>query len=159
MGKLTSFLIGTAAGAAGALLYWKNKDKIKPVAEEALAKAMSMGENAVEMAGKAKDQVLEMAGKARDGAVDFTSRAKDGVADMATTAKNNISEFANETRADAQEVMENARRIKAEKYDQPEESAPPAGDTPYQTTATVDNGPASDATPQGGNGAPGGYKN
>lgn len=135
MSKLTSFLAGAAAGAAGAVLYWKNKDKINPMLEQGVAKAMSLGENALDAAGKAKDKVLDLAGQARDGAADFTSRAKDGAADMAAKAKNDFTEFAQESRDNAKEIMDNARRIKAEKYDKPA-TPPPAATAPTEASQT-----------------------
>ena len=59
------FLGGLAVGAVGAALLIKHKDKIKPLAADAVAKAMCLKEKALDYAAKTKEHVEDIVAEAK----------------------------------------------------------------------------------------------
>ena len=59
------FVGGLAAGAIGAALLIKHKDKVKPMAAEMVAKAMNLKEKALEYAAKTKEHAEDIVAEAK----------------------------------------------------------------------------------------------
>lgn len=56
---------GIAVGAIGATIVYKNKQKIKPLAAELVAKAMHLKDKAVEAAERTKEHAEDIVAEAR----------------------------------------------------------------------------------------------
>lgn len=54
-----------AVGAVGAVLYMKNKEKIKPAAANLLAKGMKLKDKALDYAAKTKEHAEDIVAEAR----------------------------------------------------------------------------------------------
>ncbi len=59
------FVGGVAVGAIGATLVMKNKQKVKPMAAEMVAKAISLKEKAVDYASQAKEHAEDIVAEAK----------------------------------------------------------------------------------------------
>lgn len=55
-----------ALGAVGAVLLMRHKDKVKPMAEDLLAKSMRLKDKAKDYAAQAKEEVKEVIEEARN---------------------------------------------------------------------------------------------
>ena len=62
---LLLFLGGLAAGAVGAALLIKHKDKIKPMAAGMVAKAMNLKEKALDYAARTKEHAEDIVAEAK----------------------------------------------------------------------------------------------
>lgn len=60
------FLGGMAAGAVGATIVYSNRDKIKPMAANLLAKGMNLKNKTVEYAAKAKEHAEDVVAEAKN---------------------------------------------------------------------------------------------
>lgn len=56
---------GVAAGAVGAAIVLKNRDKIKPLAAEVVAKGMALKEKALDYATKTKEHAEDIVAEAK----------------------------------------------------------------------------------------------
>lgn len=66
-GKGFACCLGCAAlGAVAAVLYMKNKDKVRPMAENLVAKSMKLKDKAAEYAQQAKDEVKDVIQEAKN---------------------------------------------------------------------------------------------
>lgn len=54
-----------AVGAVGAVLYMKNKDKIKPMAANLVAKGMQLKDKALDYAARAKEHAEDIVAEAK----------------------------------------------------------------------------------------------
>lgn len=55
-----------ALGAVGAVMFMKHKDKVKPMAEDLLAKSMKLKDKAMDYASQAKEEVKEVIEEAKN---------------------------------------------------------------------------------------------
>ena len=62
---LMVFLGGVAAGVVGAALLVKHKDKVKPMAAEMVAKAITLKEKALDYAAKTKEHAEDIVAEAK----------------------------------------------------------------------------------------------
>lgn len=56
---------GIAAGALGGIVVYKNREKIKPLAAELVAKAMNLKDKAMECAAKTKEHAEDIMAEAK----------------------------------------------------------------------------------------------
>jgi len=63
--NLWLFVGGVAVGAVGAALLYRNREKVKPMAAELVAKAMGLKEKAMEYASRTREHAEDIVAEAR----------------------------------------------------------------------------------------------